>query len=101
MPPHDARRLEGALSYVIEERWLDDEFIDVVQRLRAASKSTQHIAEWYGILAELETFVPACSRGTPATGDAGPSGCLSPEERQLQAANEPRQPQEVKRRRCH
>ena len=57
MPPgvsDDARRLALALSYVIEGGWLDDEFIDVLQRLRAASKSNQQIAEWYGRLAELE-----------------------------------------------
>ena len=62
MPPggsNYASRFALALSYVIEGGWLDDDFIDFLQRLRAGSNSSRRIAEWYGMLAQMEIFVPA------------------------------------------
>ena len=73
MPPgvsDDARRLALALSYVIEGGWLDDEFIDVLQRLRAASKSNQQIAEWYSRLVDLEICCNVRDDGQAAGGDS-------------------------------
>ena len=65
MPPggsNYASRFALALSYVIEGGWLDDEFIDSLQRLRAVSNSNRRIAEWYSTLVQMEIFVPANSR---------------------------------------
>ena len=66
--PHDAPRLALALSYVIEGGWLDDEFIDSLQRLRAVSNSNRRIAEWYSTLVQMEIFVPAKSSTTARGG---------------------------------
>ena len=69
MPPGvsaHAHRLALGLSYVIEGGWIDDGWIDVLQRLRAASKSNQQIAEWYGRLVKLEIFCSVRDDGQAA-----------------------------------
>ena len=71
MPPggsNYASRFALALSYVIEGGWLDDEFIDSLQRLRAVSNSNRRIAEWYSTLVQMEIFVPAKSSTTARGG---------------------------------
>ena len=73
MPPGvsaHAHRLALGLSYVIEGGWIDDEWIDVLQRLRAASKSNQKIAEWYSRLVELEICCSVRDDGQAAGGDS-------------------------------